>query len=277
MTLVCEQTLAEVQLWLRPRPRHAHKGDFGHVLVVGGDYGMAGAVRLASEAALRVGAGLVTVATRPEHVVSLYASRPESLCYGISETAALLPLLERATVIVIGPGLGQTAWARAVFRAAIAVSKPMVIDADGLNILAAEQPTPVVRKAILTPHPGEAARLLGCTVCQIQADRVAAIQQLQARYQTTCVLKGAGSLILGADGHIYRCQAGNPGMASGGMGDVLSGIIGGLLAQGLGELQAARLGVQLHAEAGDRAASILGERGLLASDLFLHLSCLVNP
>lgn len=253
------------------RARDAHKGQSGHVLVVGGDHGMAGAVALAAEAALRSGAGLVSVATRPAHLMMLTARRPELMCHGVSSAADLAALFARADVIVLGPGLGQGEWGTALFGAVLDSCLPLVVDADALNLLA-EQPESRADWS-LTPHPGEASRLLGTTVAAVQADRFAAVRELRRRYGGSVVLKGAGSLVLDDDG-LSLCPYGNPGMAAGGMGDVLAGVIGGLRAQSVA--QPARLGVLAHALAGDAAASG-GERGLAASDLLLHLRRQVNP
>jgi NAD(P)H-hydrate epimerase len=267
---------------LAPRTRSAHKGYYGHVLVIGGDRGMAGAVRLAGEAALRVGAGLVSVASRAEHAVAISQARPELMCHGVESAGELRPLLANATVLAIGPGLGQGEWARALFSAALECGKPMVVDADALNLLAAD---PLRRDDwVLTPHPGEAGRLLGTGSQQVQADRFAAARELQRRYGGMLVLKGAGSLVCNQDQSIGVCSSGNPGMASGGMGDVLTGVIAGLMAQ-LGRantrercsMLAARLGTCLHAQAGDAAAREAGERGLLASDLMPWLQAIANP
>lgn len=258
---------------LAARLRNTHKGDYGRVLVIGGDHGMPGAVRMAAEAAARVGAGLVSIATRSAHAAHISAQRPELLCYGVENANELRPLLSAAGVIVIGPGLGQSPWARQLFSAVLEVSLPCVVDADALNLLAAE---PVVREAwVLTPHAGEAARLLACSGAEIQADRFNSVREVQRRYGGVVVLKGAGTLVAAGDEPIGICAGGNPGMASAGMGDVLSGVIAGLIAQGLSLRDAARLGVWLHAEAGDRAAQS-GQRGLLASDLMAHLHTLVN-
>ena len=256
---------------LPPRRPCAHKGDFGHVLVVGGDHGMSGAARLAGEAALRCGAGLVSLATRPGHATAIGAARPELMCHGVEEALALRPLLRRASVLAIGPGLGRGAWGRDLLGAALASRLPLVVDADALNLLSAD---PLERAQwVLTPHPGEAARLLGCSSAEIQADRPAAVRALQRQYGGVVVLKGAGTLIADPNG-IALCDAGNPGMASGGMGDVLTGVIAALLAQGLSPGEAARHGVCLHAAAADQAARD-GQRGLLASDLFPHLRALL--
>ncbi|HSC75955.1 MAG TPA: NAD(P)H-hydrate dehydratase [Pseudomonadales bacterium] len=265
--------------FLPPRERTAHKGMFGHVMIIGGDTGMGGAVALAAEAAARTGAGLISAATRPEHVAAILARRPEIMATGVTSGQALEPLLARPTLLVVGPGLGRSAWSEQMLQQATLCGLPLVLDADGLNMLAAGR---VVRESkrdnwILTPHPAEAARLLGIATAEIQQDRPAAALALQQRYGGVIVLKGAGTLVCGADGAISLCNGGNPGMASGGMGDVLSGIIGSLLAQGLGLLDAAKLGVCLHAEAADIAAAKQGERGLLASDLIAQLPKLINP
>jgi hydroxyethylthiazole kinase-like uncharacterized protein yjeF len=256
------------------RPRSAHKGHHGHVLVVGGDSGMAGAARMAAEAAARCGAGLVSVATRAAHAGVQAALRPELMFRGVESVAELAPLLARATVVAVGPGLREGDWGRTAFNAVLACDRPLVVDADGLNILATH---PVRRDNwVLTPHPGEAARLLQTTPAQIEADRFIAAAEIAVRYGGVCVLKGAGSVIACEHDGLLLCDKGNPGMASGGMGDVLTGVVAGLLAQGLPLAQAACAGVYLHASAGDLAARD-GERGLLAMDLMAHLRTLVNP
>ncbi len=264
---------------LPPRWRSAHKGDCGHVMVIGGAPGMSGAARLAGEAALRAGAGLVTVVTHPDHAAWLNLNCPELMVRALADASALhtdavlAQVASRADVIALGPGLGQSAWSRECFEQAMALNKPMVVDADALNLLAAAP-----RQSadwVLTPHPGEAARLLACTIEQIEQDRFAAVQALQRRFDGVAVLKGAGTLIRGP-GHrpIGLCSDGNPGMASAGMGDTLTGIIAALLAQGqrmgLAPEQAASAAVCLHAAAGDQAA-LHGQRGLLASDLIAAL------
>lgn len=255
------------------RSRTAHKGHFGHVLLIGGNLGFSGAIRLAGEAALRSGAGLVSIATRAAHSGLVNIGRPELMCHGIETGEALQTMLEKASVIVIGPGLGQDDWAREMFGAALAVDKASVIDADALNLLALQ---PKSRNNwILTPHPGEAARLLGSSSGQVCADRFAALADIQSQYGGVCSLKGAGTLI--SDGEtVYVGTTGNPGMASGGMGDVLAGLIGGLLAQGLSSEQATKLGVYVHGEAADSLALEYGERGLLAGDLPERIRILLN-
>ncbi|WP_445146674.1 NAD(P)H-hydrate dehydratase [Dyella sp. Tek66A03] len=266
--------LLQVQT-LPPRPRQAHKGNNGHVLAIGGEHGTAGAIRLCGEAALRGGAGLVSVATRGEHLVALNAARPELMAHEVHGPQALAPLLERATVLAIGPGLGQGAWGHALWLTALESALPLVLDADGLNLLARE-PRQLAGRAVLTPHPGEAARLLDCDTAAIGADRFAAARALARRYGAIVVLKGAGSLVADPEGRVAVCPWGNPGMASGGMGDLLTGIIAALLAQGCEAWRAACLGVGLHARAGDLAAREGGERGLLASDLLEPLRLLLN-
>ncbi len=264
---------------LSKRFRNAHKGDYGHVLVVGGDYGMGGAVRMAAEAAMRVGAGLVSVATRPEHAPVVTSNRPELMCHQIFRPEDLEPLIERATVLVIGPGLGKTDWARSLLDRLLETPQPKIVDADALNLLSEKM---LYRDNwILTPHPGEASRLLDCTISEIQEDRFSAVDRLLQRYGGITVLKGAGTIIQsnlsGIESLPVICAAGNPGMATGGMGDILSGIIGGLVAQKLPLFTAAKVGVLIHSLAADKAAAKEGERGLIATDLLSYLRSLVNP
>jgi NAD(P)H-hydrate epimerase len=265
---------AAIQQALPRRARSAHKGDFGRVVIVGGGVGMPGAVRLAGEACLRVGAGLVTVAVAPENVPAIAAGRPELICLPLVDAEALNEAFEHADVIAIGPGLGRTPWARSVLDRALGASKPLVVDADALNIVA-DSRTPGREGWVLTPHPGEAARLLGTDTDEIQRDRLAALERLVARYHGTVVLKGAGTLV-GAPGRTPAlCERGNPGMATAGTGDVLTGTIAGILAQCRDPWLAARAGVLVHAMAGDAAAR-MGERGLLASDVARELHNCVN-
>lgn len=261
--------------FLRPRKRYAHKGDCGHVLVVGGESGFTGAARMAGEAAARVGAGLVSIITRVEHAMMLNASRPELMCHGIDNEAQFQQLAERASVIAIGPGLGQTEWSKKMLAYALESGQPLVVDADALNLLS--QNTQKRDDWVLTPHPGEAARLLGQAVSEVEKDRFTAIDNLLDSVGGVVVLKGAGTLIKCVDKPVQICSGGNPGMASGGMGDVLTGVIAGLIAQGLDLTSATSLGVALHAEAGDQAAKAAGERGLLASDLMPWVRRLANP
>ncbi len=295
--LLAADTLAR---WLPPRRRSAHKGDHGHVLVIGGDAGMGGAVRIAGTAALRAGAGWCSLATRQAHAPVLAPDRPELMVHGVEDDTALAALVERATVLAIGPGLGRSGWSRDMLAAALSsatassselssatgpassAGRPLLLDADALNLLAEDAIEAgssgipwAPGQAVLTPHPGEAARLLGESVAAIEADRYAAVRELARRYRCVAVLKGAGTLV--DDGQRCRvCRHGNPGMASAGMGDALSGIIAAFLAQGLAPFDAASAGVLAHALAGDRAAAE-GERGLLAGDLIDCLRQVVNP
>ena len=259
---------------LSPRRRAAHKGDFGHVLVIGGGDGMPGAVRLCGEAALRAGAGLVSIATAPSHAAVLAATRPELMAHAIESAADVEPLLEKADVIAFGPGLGRSGWAESLFKFVAADARPAVWDADALYWLAQQPDTAEAR--VITPHPGEAGALLQKSTTGIQSDRIAAAQALQQRYGGVAVLKGAGSLISAAAEVPSICTSGNPGMASAGMGDVLTGIIAALLAQGLPLELAALAGVEAHARAGDIAAA-KGQRGLIASDLISELRAVINP
>jgi NAD(P)H-hydrate epimerase len=259
--------------YLKPRARDWHKGLSGHVLVVGGDLGYSGAPRMAAEAALRVGAGLVTVATHPENAAMMNITCPEIMCRGVVSPADLEPLLERADMIVLGPGIGQSDWSKGIWEHICKQAHPLVVDADGLNLLA--QTDKYNENWVLTPHPGEAARLIGMTSQDIQQDRLSAIKEINKRYGGVCVLKGAGSLVLAPNSLPALCDKGNPGMASAGMGDVLSGVIGGLIAQGIPMGEAAKLGVCMHAMAGDLAAKD-GERGMLAMDLMPYLRRLSN-
>ena len=259
-------------LW--KRPASSHKGDNGRILIIGGDYGMMGATQLAGEAALRVGAGLVFIATRPEHTAAITAARPELMCYGISSADELDALLRKVDVVAIGPGLGRDDWGAQMLGKILERDLPMIVDADGLRLLAQEH---VKRNNwILTPHPGEAAALLNTTSHEIQKDRFEAARQLQETFGGVCILKGTGTLIQTGEPLTYLCDAGNPGMGTGGMGDVLTGVIAGLMGQGLDMEDAARVAVYAHSAAADRAAT-RGERGMLPSDLFPHLRTLVNP
>ena len=264
---------------LAPRSPTAHKGSFGQVLVIGGDLGTGGAALLTAEAALRCGTGMVTLATRPEHVTASLVRRPEIMCSGVESTYALTGLTGRADVLVIGPGLGQAPWGRSLLSLAPQCRVPQVWDADALNLLATGA-VELPGNCLLTPHPGEAARLLGIPVAEIQADRPAAARALAARFDCAVLLKGAGTLIADRDGRLALCDRGHPAMASAGLGDVLAGVAGALLAQGLEPYEAACLSVWLHASAGERLGA--AGRGLAAADLIPvvrqlleeHSSCL---
>ncbi|MEP4486950.1 MAG: NAD(P)H-hydrate dehydratase [Halioglobus sp.] len=259
------------------RSAASHKGLYGNVLVIGGDHGMAGAAILAAEAALRCGAGLVRVATRPEHVAAVVARAPEAMARGINSTLDLLAMVDEANALVVGPGLGQSEWSEQLLRVAADSGKTLILDADALNLLALERGIEQASRPnwILTPHPGEAARLLAQTNLHVQRDRFAAATALQDRFGGVAVLKGNGTLVRSASSTLL-CDYGNPGMASGGMGDVLSGVLGSLVAQGLSLTDAASLGVALHAAAADIAAAEEGERGLLATDLIPRMRALLG-
>jgi hydroxyethylthiazole kinase-like uncharacterized protein yjeF len=265
----------EIARALPPRGRAANKGDFGRVLIVGGGPGMPGAVRLAGESCLRVGAGLVTVATARDNLNAVVAGRPELIVHAVEEAAALEPLLGSADVVAVGPGLGQSTWAASMLESVLGCGKPLLIDADALNLLA-KSARPAPARSVLTPHPGEAGRLLGSNAAAIQSDRMAALHALQARHPgSVIVLKGAGTLI-GAEGQIPGiCERGNPAMAAPGMGDVLTGVIAGILAQCRDPWQAACAGVLAHALGGDELAHDRS-RGILALELAEAISRWVN-
>lgn len=256
------------------RQRDSHKGDHGHLLIIGAGVGMAGAAAIAAQAALKTGAGLVSVAVHPDSVAAVAISQPEMMVHGVQKPADLKPLIARANVIAIGPGLGQGRWASALWRALADYSGPLVVDADGLNLLAA---APMQRSNwVLTPHPGEAARLLNTTTVEIAQDRFDAVKRLQLVFGGVVVLKGAGTLVCDPVEKLAVIDGGNPGMAGGGMGDALTGVIAGLMSQGLDLYQAASLGSAAHSWAADMAADAVGERGLLASDLIQQLPQIVN-
>ncbi|MCG8313479.1 MAG: NAD(P)H-hydrate dehydratase [Pseudomonadales bacterium] len=270
----------------KPRPRTAHKGMNGHVLIVGGDLGMGGAVAMAAEAAGRSGAGLVSVITRPEHVSAILARRPEFMVLGCDEAANVEYALSKASVVVAGPGIGRGRWGAFLLEQVLESGLPVILDADGLNYLAAvaEQTPETATRGnwVLTPHPGEAARLLGVETAQVQQDRYLSVANMALRFNGVVLLKGAGTLVCregdGANLSTRVITTGNPGMACGGMGDVLSGVIGALVAQGHNLFDATSFGAWIHGRAADLA--VLqggGERGLLATDLMPHLHDLVNP
>jgi len=275
---------ADVLRALPARQRDANKGDFGRVLIIGGGPGMPGALRLAGEACLRSGAGLVTVATWPDNLSSIVSGRPELIVHGVRGVGELEPLLQNATVLAVGPGLSRTPWARELLQRALTSSLPLVLDADALNLIA-EQGLRAPAGAVLTPHPGEAARLLGISATAVQADRMGALSRLcEAHPGAVLVLKGAGTLIgcSTAAGPsppgppvASLCERGNPGMAAAGMGDVLTGAIAGILAQCRDPWLAARAGVMAHALSGDELARER-ERGILALELAEGLSHWVN-
>ncbi|MBI5852407.1 MAG: NAD(P)H-hydrate dehydratase [Planctomycetes bacterium] len=254
------------------RPRDAHKGTFGTLLVVAGSPGMLGAAILAARAALRGGVGLVRVALPRELMSSLTIAVPPAITID-RDGAPIEALCAGVTAILVGPGLGATERTRAFVRGLLQVraNAPIVLDADALNVLAPWPAGRAVENAVLTPHPGEAARLLARTVAEVQGAREASALALASRSGAVVVLKGAGTVV--ADGErVFVNTSGNAGLATAGSGDVLAGLLGALLAQGMTPFDAARLAVHVHGKAGDRVAARLSEAGLCADDLPLAIA-----
>ncbi|MGJ8521802.1 Bifunctional NAD(P)H-hydrate repair enzyme Nnr [Carnimonas sp. R-84981] len=264
---------------LPPRLPSSHKGHTGLLLVVGGQAGFGGSCIMVSEAAARVGAGLVSLATDALHLAPALARCPVLMVRAVAQGGDLTDLLQGARAIAVGPGLGRSEWGQSLLAAVLESGQATVVDADALHLLHAHYPNLKRDNWILTPHPGEAAAMLGISAAEVQADRLAAAQALWQQRGGVIVLKGNGTLIVDGSGcaHTALCPFGNPGMASGGMGDVLTGIIAGLLVQGLAPADAARTGVLVHAMAADSAAEKYGERGLMASDLASFAHRIVNP
>lgn len=282
------------------RARTAHKGDSGHVLVVGGDAGFGGAALMAAQAAARSGAGTVSLITRTAHVSAMLTRCPEVMAHGLDDwqgddAERALHIIKSASAIVLGPGLGRSAWSltllHRVITRAVQLQIPLVVDADALNLLSVQKTdwqalAPAAQRArwIVTPHPGEAARMLGSVAAKINAERFQAVRDVQQRSGCVVILKGAGSLLAFPDENalIDICLEGNPGMASGGMGDVLSGICGAMLALSccaksrFDAADAARFAVCAHGEAADKAAALIGQRGLMATDLLEFLPGLLS-
>lgn len=256
----CAQRLRATTAMLPPRARTAHKGAAGTVLALGGDVGMAGAIWLCGLGAARAGAGLVRVATHPAH-----AALGPYFEFIVADARNVRSDSANANCVALGPGLGRGRWGEAVFADVIECGCPLVVDADGLNWLA-DAGTPSMRRDdwVLTPHPGEAARLLRCDIADIARDRLHAARAIVDRFGGVCVLKGAGTVIADTT-DIVLCDRGTPALATAGAGDVLTGIVAGLIAQGAAPVVAAKLGVWLHAVAGERAAR--GDRGLLAHEI----------
>jgi NAD(P)H-hydrate epimerase len=252
------------------RRRNSHKNHYGNLLIIGGDEGMSGAVALAALAALRSGAGLVTALVHPQCRANL-ASFPEIMVLGWD---ALESRLSQASVVVVGPGLGDSAAAEKCLQSLRKLDLPMVVDAGALKAeflhsLKTEQ-------LVITPHPGEAATLLACSPAEIQADRLDACNRLVETFASTCVLKGSGSLI-GIQGAIPTLNAtGNPGMASAGMGDVLSGIIAAMLGQGLAPFEAAKSAVFIHGLCAEYACTEQDQTGLIASDVIRQIPAVIK-
>lgn len=260
--------------WLPPRRPTSHKGDHGRLVIIGGDHGTAGAIRMTGEAALRAGAGLVRVLTRSENIAPIVTARPELMVHELTPQS-LDDSLQWADIVVIGPGLGQSSWGKQALQKVENFRRPMLWDADALNLLAINPDKRHNR--ILTPHPGEAARLLNCSVAEIESDRLHSAQRLVKRYGGVAILKGAGTVVASESGMSGIVDVGNAGMASGGMGDVLSGIIGAFLGQKLTPYDAACAGCVAHGVAADLLADQYGTRGMLATDLFYTLRRVVNP
>tara|TARA_E500000081_G_scaffold10741_1_gene12956 strand:- start:185 stop:1699 length:1515 start_codon:yes stop_codon:yes gene_type:complete len=266
------------------REQDAHKGHFGNVLIVGGDRGLGGAGLLSSRAAVYSGAGLTSLVTRPEHVSASLVSCPEVMVKGVDSGQDIEEHLVKPDVIAIGPGLGQSAWSeqmiQRVFWEAEKRDISVIMDADALNLLTKlKLSSDLPKRLILTPHPGEAARLLNTSVAVIESNRFSAAAKIQKKFNATVVLKGSGTVICHKSGGTQKwgiCDSGNPGMATGGMGDVLTGIIAGLLAQGLTLKEAAEAGVDLHAKAADQASLEFGEAGLTSSDVINELKYLLK-
>lgn len=263
------------------RDPDTHKGDYGHVLVVGGSIGLTGAPILCARAALRSGAGLVTLAV-PEPIYFIAASQmtevmvrplPESPSgtFGVNSIATLYPLLLKSDVLAIGPGLSQSPFAqRAVVRVLESADLPVVLDADGINAFAGKERMRL-RKAkgalVITPHPGEMARLVGTSMESVQKNRVQVARKVAKELHLTVVLKGHRTVVASPTGEVYLNSTGNPGMATAGMGDLLTGMIAALIGQGLDPFAAAKAGATLHGLAGDLAARRVGQVSLIASDL----------
>ena len=264
-------------LSLPPRSANSHKGNIGLVLTIGGGQGMPGAIRLCSEAALRCGAALVSVCCAELNQTMVLNGRPElMLAANNAEQLKSLPVLHKAKVITIGTGLGRSQWAEQLFKLitqSTASQQIRVFDADSLYFLAKNRHQS--DNHVLTPHPGEAATLLHCSIADIEADRFVAVKEIALRYGGICVLKGAGTLI--SDGKtVWINTTGNAGMASGGMGDVLSGVIAACVLQANSIIEAVLLAVFIHGQAADIIAQKYGQRGILASDLFTPLQTLIN-
>lgn len=259
------------------RQRTAHKGHHGHVLLVGGNYGMPGAIIMAAEAAMYSGAGLVSVATREEHLNTLSIRRPEVMAHAVHDASVLKKLVKGKDVIVIGPGLGRDDWALSLLKEVLVADCALVMDADALNLISEYPQLHHPRKfpMILTPHPGEAARLLNTDTMDIQQDRFNAVLSCCKTFDAITLLKGSGTLI--SNGHeTALCNAGNPGMAVGGMGDILSGLTGALLVQNIEPFKAAQLAAWIHASAADHLVANQGEIGLLATELLPEIRQLIN-
>lgn len=262
--ILSEDSLAEV---FPPRFPSAHKGAYGHLLIVGGNTGMSGAVILAAEAALSLGVGKISVATRQASLSPLLSRAPEVMAHQVDHYNDLKPLIDQCTAIVIGPGLGTDSWAEQMLHRCLAEDIPVVVDADAIRLIAEGRVKPSHERVCFTPHPGEAALVLDSSTTEVQEDRFAALEALENTIPGHWLLKGNGSLLTRTNHPGYLNMTGNPGMASGGMGDVLSGLIGSTLAQGYGVEESAAAGVLTHGAAADIASDVVGEISLKATDV----------
>ena len=262
------------------RNSESHKGDFGHVLVVAGNIGFGGAALLSSKAAIKIGAGLVSLATRSEHLQAALSFAPEVMTKPVDSGQSLENYLDSPTVICLGPGLGKDYWSEQMIYKSLENTyknkTPILIDADGLNLLPEfSKKLPLPKKIVLTPHLGEAARLLNTSVEKVKKNKISAAKRISNKYNSVVVLKSHETLICKED-KIYICDKGNPGMATAGMGDVLSGMISGLIAQKLGLFEAACLGVDLHARAGDIYSEKNNQQSLLPTDIIDLFARVIN-
>ena len=262
------------------RNSESHKGDFGHVLVVAGNIGFGGAALLSSKAAIKIGAGLVSLATRSEHLQAALSFAPEVMTKPVDSGQSLENYLDFPTVVCLGPGLGKDYWSEQMIYKSLENTyknkTPILIDADGLNLLPEfSKKLPLPKKIVLTPHLGEAAKLLNTSVEKVKKNRVSAAKRISNKYNSVVVLKSHETLICKED-KIYICDKGNPGMATAGMGDVLSGMISGLIAQKLSLFEAACLGVDLHARAGDIYSEKNNQQSLLPTDIIDLFARVIN-
>jgi hydroxyethylthiazole kinase-like uncharacterized protein yjeF len=280
----------EIQKWLSPPRRpDTHKGDYGHLLVIAGSVGKTGAAAMACEAALRMGAGLVTLAIPKSLNAIMEVKLTEVMTEPLPETPkqtlslrALNPLLrlcEKKSAVIIGPGIGTFKETQSlVLKLIKTLDLPIILDADGLTALATQ--TKVLSASngslTLTPHPGEMARLMGSTPKEVQEDRIGISRKFSQSHRIHLVLKGYRTLIATPNGEIFINPTGNPGMASGGTGDVLTGMIGGLISQGFDQLTSLQISVFLHGLAGDRVAQAKGEKSLVATDIIEEIPILLQ-
>ncbi len=252
-----------------------YKHSRGHLVVVGGDHSMGGAAIMAGESALRAGAGLVTIVGRKSNRSAALSRRPEIMYVDADDRSNRKSAFSKADGIVVGPGLGEGKWGLKLLRESMQIDKPLVLDADALKLLG-DVKVNFTGQSIVTPHVGEASIMLGTSIANVQEDRLAAAESSACILGGICVLKGPGSIVASADRVLGICKHGNPGMATAGMGDVLSGILGAMVVQGMEIGQAAKFGTCLHSAAADIAAKSFGERGMLATDLFLPMTQLMQ-